>query len=88
MNSESLRRRPLPLEITLVLMIKLAALAMIWHVWFSDPEDRRIDAERVGARMYSSIRAAGPSQGANYSPSGGSAAALAASAGDSSPAMQ
>ena len=41
------------LEITLVLMIKLAALAMIWHVWFSDPEDRRIDAERVGTRVYS-----------------------------------
>ena len=42
------------LEITLVLTIKLAALATIWHVWFSDPEERRIDAERVGARMYSS----------------------------------
>jgi hypothetical protein len=41
------------LEITLVLLIKLAALAMIWHVWFSDPEERRIDAERVGARIYS-----------------------------------
>jgi hypothetical protein len=92
MNSESLRRRRLALEITLVLTIKLAALAMIWHVWFADPEDRRIDAERVGARMYSSIRAAGPSQGANYSPAGGSAAASlateAASVGDSSPTMQ
>ena len=54
MNSESLRRRRLALEITLVLMIKLAALAMIWYVWFSDPEERRIDAERVGARLYSS----------------------------------
>ena len=54
MNSQSLRRRRLMLEITLVLMIKLAALAMIWHVWFSDPEERRIDAERVAARMYSS----------------------------------
>ena len=54
MNSESLRRRPLALEITLVLLIKLAALAIIWHVWFSDPEERQIDAERVGARMYSS----------------------------------
>jgi hypothetical protein len=38
-------------------MVKLAALATIWHVWFSDPEDRRIDAERVGARMYSSSQA-------------------------------
>ena len=54
MNLEPLRRRRLAVEITLVLMIKLAALAMIWHVWFSDPEKRRIDAERVGARMYSS----------------------------------
>jgi hypothetical protein len=92
MNSESLRNRRLVLEITLVLIVKLAALAMIWHVWFSDPDARRIDAERVGARMYSSIRAAGPSQGANYSPFGGSAAASlatgAASVGDSSPAMQ
>ena len=57
MNLESLRRRRLALEITLVLMIKLMALAMIWHVWFSDPEERRIDAERVGARMYSSSQA-------------------------------
>jgi hypothetical protein len=54
MNSQSFRRTRLALEITVVLMIKLAALAVIWHVWFSDPEDRRIDAERVGARMYSS----------------------------------
>ena len=54
MNSDSLRRPRLALEITLVLMIKLMALAMIWHVWFSNPEERRIDAERVGARMYSS----------------------------------
>ena len=57
MNSESLRRRRLAREITVVLMIKLAAMAMIWHVWFSDPEERRIDAERVGARMYSSSHA-------------------------------
>ena len=57
MNSDSLRPPRLALEITLVLMIKLMALAMIWHVWFSDPEDRRIDAERVGARMYSSSHA-------------------------------
>ena len=57
MNSESLRRRRLAREITVALMIKLAAMAMIWHVWFSDPEDRRIDAERVGARMYSSSHA-------------------------------
>ena len=54
MNPQSLRRRRLMLEITLVLMIKLTALSMIWHVWLSEPEDRRIDAERVGARMYSS----------------------------------
>jgi hypothetical protein len=54
MNFGSLRRRGPALEITLALMIKLAAMATIWHVWFSDPEERRIDAERVGARMYSS----------------------------------
>jgi hypothetical protein len=54
MNSESPPNRRLALEITVVLTIKLAALAMIWHVWFSNPEERRIDAERVGARMYSS----------------------------------
>jgi hypothetical protein len=57
MNSQSPRRRRLALEITLVLMIKMAALATIWHVWFSDPEDRRIDAERVGAKIYSSSAA-------------------------------
>ena len=57
LRPESRRRMTLALEITLVLMIKLAALAMIWHVWFSDPEERRIDAERVGARMYSSSQA-------------------------------
>ena len=57
MNFESLRGPRLALEITLVLVIKLAALAMIWHVWFSDPEERRIDAERVGATMYSSSQA-------------------------------
>ena len=57
LRPESRRRMTLALEITLVLMIKLAALAMIWHVWFSDPEERRIDAERVGARTYSSSQA-------------------------------
>ena len=57
MNFGSLRRRGPALEITLALMIKLAAMATIWHVWFSDPEERRIDAERVGARMYSSSQA-------------------------------
>jgi hypothetical protein len=48
------KRPRLALELTLVLVAKMIALAIIWHVWFSDPEDQRMDGERVGAAVYSS----------------------------------
>ncbi len=47
------KRPHLAREIALVLVVKFLALAIIWSVWFSDPEGRRIDGERIGAAIYS-----------------------------------
>ncbi len=35
------KRLRLALEFTLALVAKTIALAIIWHVWFSDPEGQR-----------------------------------------------
>jgi hypothetical protein len=48
------KRPRLALELTLALVAKMIALAIIWHTWFSDPDGRRTDGERVGAVVYSS----------------------------------
>ena len=40
-------------QVTLVLLVKFAALWVIWAVWFSAPEDRRLDRERIGRAIYS-----------------------------------
>jgi len=47
------RGRPrLALEITLALAVKFAAMIVIWHVWFSHPEGRQLNGERIGAMIY------------------------------------
>jgi hypothetical protein len=48
------KRPRLALELTLALVAKMIALAIIWHVWFSVPEGQRTDGERVSAAVYSS----------------------------------
>ena len=50
------KRPRLALELTLALVAKMIALAIIWHVWFSDPEGQRTDGERVSAAVYSLTR--------------------------------
>lgn len=49
------RRRPrLVRAITIVLIVKFLSLGVIWKIWFSEPESRHLDRERVGATIYSS----------------------------------
>jgi len=48
-NPEALQ---LALEITLALAVKFAAMIVIWHVWFSHPEGRQLNGERIGAMIY------------------------------------
>jgi hypothetical protein len=50
-----LRHRPnLRREIVLVLALKFLALLVIWAVWFAHPQAPGLDAQRVGAALYSS----------------------------------
>ena len=52
---EKRRRRPrLAVEITVALIVKFAALAVIWNIWFAHPASKRIDAPGIGAAIYSS----------------------------------
>ena len=55
------RRRRLPAglaryarEIVIVLIVKVFAMVAIWHVWFSGPARKGVDADRVAERIYSS----------------------------------
>ena len=41
-------------EIVIVLIVKVFAMVAIWHVWFSDPARKGVDADRVAERIYSS----------------------------------
>jgi hypothetical protein len=45
-------------EIALVLVLKFAALAVIWNLWFADRQDRLLDAAGVGAALTAPQRAA------------------------------
>ena len=40
-------------EITLTLVFKICLLAVIWMVWFSVPQDTRIDPQQVSAHFFS-----------------------------------
>ena len=52
------RRRPrLVLEIALVLALKLIALAVIWNIWFSNPQGKAIDGDSIASAIYSAVRA-------------------------------
>lgn len=39
-------------EITLTLVLKVAALFIIWFVWFSATADHPIDAEQVASHLF------------------------------------
>ncbi len=40
-------------EIIVTLVVKVILLAAIWAVWFSEPEDRSLDASKVAAQVLS-----------------------------------
>lgn len=48
------RRSRLAVELTVALVVKLAALALIWNIWFAHPASKRVDASAIGAAVYSS----------------------------------
>ena len=51
---EKRRRRPrLAVEITVALVVKFAALAVIWNLWFAHPASKRLDPQSIGAAVYS-----------------------------------
>ena len=49
------RRRPrLAMELTVALVVKFVALAVIWTIWFAHPASKHLDASTIGAAVYSS----------------------------------
>lgn len=40
-------------EIALTLAVKVFVLFVIWYAWFSNPEDSRLDENRVAAQILS-----------------------------------
>jgi hypothetical protein len=48
------RRSRLAVELTVALVVKFIALAVIWNIWFAHPASKRIDAPGIGAAIYSS----------------------------------
>jgi hypothetical protein len=48
------RRSRLAVELTVALVVKFVALAVIWHLWFAHPASKRIDPASIGAAVYSS----------------------------------
>jgi hypothetical protein len=50
-----LRTRPtLARAIVVILAVKFTALGVIWAVWFSEPESKQLDRDRIGSMIYSS----------------------------------
>ena len=45
-------RQALAREIAIVLIVKCVALSAIWSIWFTHPESRNVDAERMSALLY------------------------------------
>jgi hypothetical protein len=60
MKPQPRRRSRLALEVGVVLVAKVVALALIWYVWFADPVARHLEPERIGAVVYSSASAPAP----------------------------
>ena len=54
MKVERRHRSRFAVEMAIVLVVKLAALALIWSVWFAHPQAPRLDAEQVASALYSS----------------------------------
>ena len=48
------RLSPLGRDITLMLVIKAIALYLIWLAWFSSPQDKNLDADKVGKTLITS----------------------------------
>ena len=49
------RQRPrLALAIVATLVVKVVALAMIWSIWFSHSQGKRLDGEQVGSAIVAS----------------------------------
>lgn len=52
---EKRRWRPrLAVELTVALVVKFVALAVIWNLWFAHPASKHLDAPSIGAAVYSS----------------------------------
>jgi hypothetical protein len=68
MKSAPRRRSRLALEVAVVLVVKLVALALMWKVWFSDPAAHHLGPERVGSVVYSSASAPPPTGGKHARP--------------------
>lgn len=47
-------KRTLRHEIIGILLLKAVVIGLIWLVWFSHPEDERLDAAQVSAQLLSS----------------------------------
>ncbi|PWV60122.1 cytochrome oxidase putative small subunit CydP [Plasticicumulans acidivorans] len=47
-----LPRRGLGRELTLMLLLKFAAIGLLWFAFFSQPIDEHLDADAVGAALF------------------------------------
>jgi hypothetical protein len=47
-------------EIALTLTLKVVLLAVIWFAWFSAPEDRTLDDQKIASQIFSSQIQKGP----------------------------
>ena len=53
MASRASQTSRLAREIAIVLALKLAALFVIWSIWFAHPQAPRLDTERIADTLYS-----------------------------------
>jgi hypothetical protein len=65
---KSKRRARLAREIAIVLVMKFAALWLIWWVWFSDSAEQEVDGERIGKAIYSPAPGAPPTRKTSDAP--------------------
>ena len=68
MKVERRHRSRFALEMAIVLVVKIAALALIWSVWFADPMPRHLRPERIGTVVYSTDSAAPPPEAMHARP--------------------
>ena len=55
MHSTPIPRGRLGAEIAVVLALKVIALSLIWHAFFSQPLDEHLSNEKVGHRLFDSV---------------------------------